>query len=151
MNSSLNKHQQRRLEVTLYLVERSLDEMADYLRGELPCGEMYETHSDLSLEEQNELLTHIGEAKQRIARIKNDFGLDAGTNDLRGIIMGYLSSLWESLHNTRPRNLKGFGTVAPELFETLDPELMQIINLVGAMSRLLGARARQRDSNRAQL
>jgi hypothetical protein len=94
---------------------------------------MYETVSDLSLDERADMLAHIDGAKQEIAKIKSDFGLDLRTNDLRGMIMGYLSSLWESLHNTRPRNLKGFGTVAPELYETLDPELIQIIDRINTM------------------
>jgi hypothetical protein len=59
--------------------------------------------------------------------------------------------LWESLHNARPRNLRGFGTVTPELFEMLDPEWMRVIDLVGAMSRAVGVHARRRDSNRTQL
>jgi hypothetical protein len=133
VNSLLNTHQRRRLEVTLYLVEQGLDEIAGYLRGELPAGEMYKTVSDLSFDERTEMLAHIDEAKQQIAKIKSDFGLDPRTNDLRGMIMGYLSSLWESLHNTRPRNLKGFGPVAPGLDETLDPELIQIIGRINTM------------------
>jgi hypothetical protein len=137
VNSLLNKHQERRLEVTLYLVEQGLDEIAGYLRGELQSGEMYETVSDLSLEERKELLICVDDAKKHIARIKSDFALEARINDVRGMIMGYLSSLWESLHNTRPRNLKGFGIVAPELFETLDPDLMKLIHLVNAMLTLV--------------
>ncbi len=133
MSSLLNTHQRRRVEVTLYLVEQGLDEIAGYLRGELPAGEMYEMVSDLSLDERTAMLAHIDDAKRKIAKIKNDFGLDARTNDLRGLIMGYLSSLWESLHNTRPRNLKGFGAVAPALYETLDPELIQIIDRINTM------------------
>lgn len=150
MNFLLNKHQKRRLEVTLYLVEQGLDVIAGLLRGELPSGEMYETVSDLSLKERSDTLARIEEAKQTIANIKIDFTLEARVNDARGIMMGHLSSLWESLHNTRPRNLKGFGTVAPELFDTLDPKLMRIIDLVSSMSRLLGSQARRRDFNRSE-
>jgi hypothetical protein len=112
---------------------------------------MYETASDLSKEERDELLERIDEAKHRIAKIKNNFSLEARTNDVRRMIIGYLSSLWESLHNTRPRNLKGFGAVAPELFETLDSELMHIIEVVGEMTRALGTLAGRRDSKRSQL
>lgn len=143
-NSSLNKHQERRLAVTLYLVEQGLDQIVDYLRRELPRGEMYDTTCDLSPEERDDVLARIEEAKQRIAKIKFEFQLQPKTNDVRAMIMGYLSSLWESLHNTRPRKLKGFGTVSPELFETLDPELMRIIEAVEAMIRRLGSRAGRR-------
>ncbi|HLF85037.1 MAG TPA: hypothetical protein VI837_12755 [Blastocatellia bacterium] len=133
----LNQYQAGRLQVTLYLVEQALDEISGYLRGQLPRGEMYITVSDLTAEQQDDMLKMIGEIKQRITGIKNQFGLDTRTNDLRRTIMGYLGSVWESLHNTRPRNLSGFGTVAPELFETLEPELLKIIGLVDSMSSTL--------------
>jgi hypothetical protein len=135
--TSLNQYQAGRLQVTLYLVERSPDEMSVYLRGELPRGEMYVTVSDLPAEQQDEMLKMIGEVKQRIAEIKEQFGLETRVNDVKKTIMAHLGSVWESLHNTRPRNLSGFGKVAPELFETLEPELLKIIALVDSMSSKL--------------
>jgi hypothetical protein len=133
----LNQYQAGRLQVTLYLVEQALDEICGYLRGQLPRGEMYITVSDLTAEQQAEILKMIGEIKQRIAEIKNEFDLETRVNDVKKTIMGHLGSVWESLHNTRPRNLSGFGEVAPELFETLEPELLRIIGLVDSMSSTL--------------
>jgi hypothetical protein len=83
------------------------------------------------------LLRLIDETKLTIAGIKNQFGLEARVNDLRAMIMGHLGSMWESLHNARPRNLSGFGAVSPELFETLDPRLMALVRLVTSMSQLI--------------
>jgi hypothetical protein len=126
MNSPLNKNQERRLEVTLYLVEQGLDEIAGYLRGELPAGEMYKTVSDLSLVKRKDMLAVIDLSKQRIAEIKNEFRLDTRINEVKGIIMGYLGSMWENLHNTRTKNLSGFGNVAPELVDLIN-RLSQVI------------------------
>jgi len=136
----LNQYQAGRLQVTLYLVEQALDEISSYLRGQLPRGEMYITVSDLTAAQQAEMSRVIGEIKRRIAEIKNQFALDTRTDDLRRTIMGYLGSVWESLHNTRPRNLSGFGPVAPELFETLEPQLLRMIALVDSMSSTLTRR-----------
>jgi hypothetical protein len=85
------------------------------------------------LDERTSLLASIDEAKLRIAAIKKDFGLEAKTNEVRRMIAGHLSSLWESVHNTRPANLGGFGPVEPTLYKTLDPELMRIIDIVNTM------------------
>jgi hypothetical protein len=134
-NSSLNLNQQRRIQITLYLLDQSLEVIAGYLREPLPCGEMYVTVSDLQQEQRDELLKLVGEIKTRIAEIRNQFGLETKVDDVRAMIMGYLGNMWESLHNARPRNLHGFGPVAPELFTTLDPRILQIIELVNAMSK----------------
>jgi hypothetical protein len=131
--SLLNKNQERRLQVTLYLVERGLDEITRYLRDELPSGEMYMTENDLTPDQQARMLETIDEIKKMIIEIKDAFSLEIRVNEVRGIIMGHLSSTWENLHNTRPQNLRGFGEVAPELFEALDPKLLIIIDLVSAM------------------
>src|SRR6266540_2320275 len=100
----LNRYQAGRLQVTLYLVEQALDQITGYLRGELPRGEMYITVSDLTAKQQGEMLKMIGEIKQWIAEIKNEFDLETRVNDVNKTIMGHLGSVWESLHNTRPRN-----------------------------------------------
>jgi hypothetical protein len=133
----LNINQRRRLEVTLYLIEPALDEMSLYLRGQLPRGAMYVTISDLSPDQSEELLRLIDETKRAIAEIKSQFGLEVRVNELRAMILGHLSSMWESLHNARPRNLSGFGAVSPQLFETLDPKLMALVHIMTSMSQLI--------------
>lgn len=133
----MNIHQRRRVEITLYLIEEALDEISQYLGGELPRGEMYLTISDIASVQRKELRRLIEETKLAIAGMKNYFGLEVRVNEVRAMIMGYLGSMWESLHNTRPRNLSGFGAVSPELFETLDPKLMELVRLIEAMSHLI--------------
>ena len=135
--SLLNENQARRLEITLYLVELSLDEIAGYLHGQIQSGEMYVTIRDLSDSQREKLLEVIGQVKREIASIRDQFGLDKRVNDVKGLIMGHFSSMWESLHNARPRNLGGFGDVAPELFENLDPAILQTIKILGRMPDIL--------------
>ena len=135
--SSLNPYQRRKLQVTLYLVEKALDEMTEYLRGELPKGAMYETVSPTTPQQRAEMQALIFQIKERVAAVKEMFDLEAKVNDVTAIIRGYLGSIWESLHNTRPRNLGGYGAVSPDLFETLDPELLRIISLINNLEKKL--------------
>jgi hypothetical protein len=101
---------------------------------------MYVTLSDLSETQSERMLEVIDQVKRGIASIRNQFGLDKRVNDVKGTIMAHFSSMWESLHNTRPRNLGGFGDVAPELFEILDPAILQIIKVLGRMPDILSRR-----------
>ena len=56
-NTCLNINQRRRLELTLYLIEQSLDEISQYLRDQMPRGAMYVIVSDLAPDQSEELLT----------------------------------------------------------------------------------------------
>jgi hypothetical protein len=137
LSSLLNPHQRRKLQVTLYLIEKGLDDMTHLLRGELPKGAMYETISHLTPQQETEMLALISQVKERIAALKEMFELEVKVDEVKAIMMGQLGSMWESLHNTRPRNLGGYGAVSPALFETLDPELLRIISLINDLEKTL--------------
>lgn len=111
--------------------------MADYLQGPLPRGELYVTISDLTEEQVEQMLDYIGRAKDKIAWLKSHYQLELRMDDVRSMIMGQLGSMWENLHNIRPRNLSGYGEVTPELFETLEPKLLEIVDVVNIMSSII--------------
>jgi hypothetical protein len=135
--SLLNESQQRRLEATLYLVDKAMGEIVGYLHEGPPGGEMYVTANDLTPFQRDALLRICADTREKVACVKNAFELPARTGDLGRIIAAQVSSLWENVHNCRSKNLRGFGKLDPVLAETLDPQLDEIITLLDAMMSVL--------------
>lgn len=137
----LNEHQRRRVEVSLGLFDRALLEIErNYLSADLPQGEMFAVSSDLSAEERAQIRTMIAQVRDRLRVLREIFHLTPYRKDARSLLRGYFSHFWAVLSDCRASALRGYGTVAPELSRTLDPEIEAILVLLERLECLLERR-----------
>jgi len=128
---SLNQHQQRRIEVSLAIIDRTLMEIERYyLSADSLKSEMFEITSDLNSDEVLEIKRLVQRFRERLKALKSRFHLDPQRMDLRSLLRSHLSYFWSVLHDCRSSKLKGYGVVDPELKKSLDPALDELLAIV---------------------
>jgi hypothetical protein len=134
----LNDHQQRRIEVSLAIIDRALMEIERYYLSAGPLtGELAEITNDLTPAEAAEIKQLAQEFRRRLKPLKDKFGLAPQRKDVRAILRGHFSHFWAVLHDCHSAKLKGYGSVDPELKTTLDPELDILLDLVAQLQRAI--------------
>jgi hypothetical protein len=135
----LNEPQQRRLEVTLSLIEQTMFELeACYLTGTtIVDGEMVRTRNDLTDAEVKRLLDLFGQVCQQIGQVRRQFHLRPQRHDLRRLLAAKFAHFWATLHDCRTPKLKGTGPLDPRLKQTLDPAIDQLIKRAEEMERVI--------------
>ena len=86
---------------------------------------------------KGELLKRISLVRERICVMKGEFDLEKRSKDASRDFMGKLVYGWEILEGAKARHLRGYGAVAEELANALDPHLNEIIILVDEMRDLV--------------
>jgi hypothetical protein len=133
--NELNEHQHRALSSRLSSIERELYKAERLLTGDLANGQLFETTSDITQVEAEELLRIIGAARQVIAELRSQFALTAKTETVRAWFLGHFSIIWTILEDCHSTKLEGFGEVSPKLMQSLDPKIDQLIMLVNSVSK----------------
>jgi hypothetical protein len=135
----LNEPQQRRLEVTLSLIEQTMMELeACYLtEGPVTNGEMIRITNDLTAAEVERLLDLFNQIRQQFGHIRRQFHLRPQTHDVRRVMAAKFAHFWATLHDCRTSKLKGTGAVEPRLKQTLDPAIDQLIELAIALEMVI--------------
>ncbi|MCS7158720.1 MAG: hypothetical protein N0A16_13485 [Blastocatellia bacterium] len=140
---ALNEHQRRRLEVSLRLFDRVLLEVErSYLSSDLVQGEMFELTSDLTPEEKARIVTTIREIRERLHILRERFQLEPQRRGAWSLLRGYFAHFWAVLSDCRASKLRGYGEVAPQLQQLLDPEIEGLLVLIERLERIVERRDR---------
>ena len=132
---SLNQYQQRSLGVTLRLLEKALDDI-EALLGAGHQGLLYAVRTEISPEREAELRQLSSDVRALLAELTQRYQLPVQQEDGLRIISARLSSAWEDLEDSRPRKLRRYGQVDPEVAEELEPRVEALTQLVLAMEKL---------------
>ena len=134
-NPLLNEHQHSALSMRLSSIERELHKAERLIKGDLAKGELFETTSDITQAESEELLKIIHAARQVIADLKSQLALTVKKQDVRAWMLGHFSIVWTILEDCHANKLGGFGEVSPELSQSLDPKIDQLIRMVNSINK----------------
>jgi hypothetical protein len=126
---SLNPNQVGAVTATLRLLEERLVEIERMVSKD-EQGILYRRVAQFTPTQRVQMNEIIRAMREQIRRAADEFQLPCeGQNAARHTI-GILSLSWESLEEIRSRKLKSYGEVDPELKQTLDPILQQLIRLL---------------------
>jgi hypothetical protein len=131
----LNQPQRNALANNLQQLERSLDEI-ERLLDSPPTGITYTTEVDFDPPTIQRIRETCRETRGQIADIAAAFELPQHRWDGRRMIVAEMSVAWIDLEDMRPPKLRRYGTVDPDLNETLAPRLERLMELVLAMREL---------------
>ena len=135
----LNEAQERSLTITLRLLERTLADQERLLVDPSPPLVLTNRVRDVDEAAAARLFSLSADAQREIHEIMAAYGLRPARESTRRILATALSVVWADLEDTRPKKLRGYGEVSPELIESLGPRIGQLIELVQAMQQLLDA------------
>lgn len=142
-DSHLNENQKRRVEIALFLLDRDLDEVMQLLKNEASSGILYAVEKDIDANVAARLVADANEIKVTIADLKTCFGLEPQVRLSSRTIRALLAASWVRIHDARPRNLGGMGAVDPTLFESLEPALVHLIEILQRMENLVESQDEQ--------
>ncbi|CAG0941454.1 hypothetical protein ANRL1_00556 [Anaerolineae bacterium] len=143
---SLNPNQVRTVTVTLRLLEERLAEI-ERIVSEDEQGILYRRVARFTPTQRAQMNDLIRAMRQQIRRATNAFELPREEQNAARHIIGALSMSWESLEEIRPRKLKSYGEVDPELKQTLDPILQRLIRLLFRLEDVAGDKTLTESTN----
>ena len=134
----LNGAQKRKLTIVLRMFEKELAHVEELMDADAE-GILYRRVTRLNEQEKSQLRGLAKVGRETLARLKERFDLTVDTEDGRGIILSHFVQLWVDLQEIRPQELRSSGEVDPVLYETLEPDLLELIQVVRSVPYVLGA------------
>ena len=131
----LNHNQKRYLGITLSVVEEELRRLRQRLQEGEEVGLFSHTADDLTAEEKTFLNGKIECLMASMIYLKNFFDLRHSHQELslRGVMKAMAVYLLVELEDVKSDRLKRYGEVHPELKQTLDLKLNEMISILGEM------------------
>ncbi len=130
----LSENHRRVLANTLRRVELAAWHLEEQLAREtIPHLTLTRFTHPPSPEQRSMLLQLAQQIRRQVTRLVEDYHLEVGEQDMLRTIMGEFTLLWCDLEDIRPRKLRAYGAVNPQLQAMLDPPLKRLIELVLAV------------------
>jgi hypothetical protein len=133
----ISDNHRRSISASLHLLDKDLCQWEQWLERPPAPGVMYQQRDNLSPPEKKEMRRRIRELRAEIARVRDELKLEPAQPSTASLITGQANILWEMLAELNRGSLRGYGTVAPELAEYLDPIGESLARQMYAISRLL--------------
>ncbi|HZU68762.1 MAG TPA: hypothetical protein VFA09_15900 [Ktedonobacteraceae bacterium] len=84
-------------------------------------------------EQRAALLQLVKHIRRQVVQLAEDYHLEVGEQHMLRTIMGEFTLLWCDVEDIRPRKLRAYGEVHPQLQAVLDPPLKRLIELLLAV------------------
>lgn len=125
----LSENHERAISITLNLIEKDIDEIERFINN-APKGRMYEIVDDLTEGQKEEALILIKSLKACINAFANRFGLKPAKTSIYGMLQSRLTTHWANACDIEPEKLRAYGTVDPDIVETLNFYTQKLIELL---------------------
>lgn len=134
---NLNSAQKRYLRASLYSFEKSLREIDQILTEGDVAGILFERRLALTAAQREQARDQIAQALQTLASFAHRLGLERSLEDPARIVMAEMSVSWANLEDCRPKRLKSYGELSPEIAREIDPAIDQLVNIAMKLTRLI--------------
>ena len=134
----LNESQLRRLSTVLATLEEDLLKIEVLLEGEAYTGAVFRLINNITPEVRDTIRHRIGKLREIIRTTAERFHLETNTKSSARQISAILSSCGVSIEECKSSYLHGYGHVAHDLTNVLDPELDLIIGLMWEIQNIIG-------------
>jgi hypothetical protein len=118
----LNENHQRHLRVTCEYMDKLLEEAESILRADASGSPFPRYITQISPENRRVIEEYIADMRAQFVRILGGLGISrdvVAIQDAHAIYV-LLNSIEIAIDDLRPRNMRGFGEVPPELAQELD-------------------------------
>jgi hypothetical protein len=123
---TLNENHKRSLTSTLLIVEQLLIDIKDLMiNPSQACTVEMVKDVENSIIDQN--LAVVDEALRQICLLKEKYRTDRATQSMQRNIDAKKSKIWEVLHNSKSRRLKGFGVFPQKLIKEYDGDIDHLL------------------------
>ena len=122
----LTDNHKRSLSSTFMIVERLLVDLADAMvNSTQTCCYELKKDIDIATIEQNQKA--IKEALSLICSLKEKYDTEKTVQSLKRIVDAKKTKIWETLHNSKSRRMKGFGEFPQKQGKEYDEDIDQLM------------------------
>jgi hypothetical protein len=124
----LTDNHKRSLSSTLMVVEQLLFELQDVMvnSNQTCCYELKKDLDNRTIEHNQEI---IKEALSLTCTLKEKYNADKAVQSMQRIIDAKKTKIWETLHNSKSRRMKGFGEFPQKLIKEYDNDLDHLMEI----------------------
>jgi hypothetical protein len=125
----LADNHKRSLSSTLIVVEQLLVEIESAMTdpGQETCCNELNNDLDSAAIEHNQKV--IKEALAAICLLKEKYNTDKAVQSLQRLINAKKTKIWETLHNSKSRRMKGFGEFPQHIIKEYDGDLDHLLEI----------------------
>jgi HEAT repeat protein len=113
--------------VTLTLVDRTLCEVEEWVKGRQVDSIFFKERNALSASQKERIHSEIARMRRVLEELRQILRLEASTEDAESAIRSKCAGLWEHLVELKAKYLRRYGEVPPDLAECLDPRADELI------------------------
>lgn len=124
----LTDNHKRSFSSTLQVVEQLLTEIKDQMgKSDQKC--CYEINNDLEALQVENNLKVIETALLKICSLKDKYDTDKKIQSLRRVVDTKKTKIWETLHNSKSRRMKGYGEFAQKTVKEYDKDIDELMEI----------------------
>jgi len=122
----LTENHKRSLSSTLIIVEQLLEELEDIMANskQTCCYELKKDLDKITIEHNQKV---IKEALTIICSLKEKYNTDKSFQSLQRMVDAKKTKIWETLHNSKSRRMKGFGEFPQIHIKEYDGDIDQLM------------------------
>jgi hypothetical protein len=136
--SYANEAQLRAIAIRLRLLDEAICEVEQFVHGrEIRSIFVVETNT-LAPSQRKALAAGISAIRDILDQFRADFHFIVSPRDAAGIVRGECNGQWLPLTEMQSRYLRGYGEVAKELAEYLDPKADELLRRLRLMAAICG-------------
>ena len=124
----LTDNHKRSFSSTLQVVEQLLTEMKDQMviSNQKCC---YEIKKDLEDSQIENNLKVIDTALLKICSLKDKYSTEKNIQSLRRVVDTKKTKIWETLHNSKSRRMKGYGEFGQKIGKEYDNDIEELMEI----------------------
>jgi len=122
----------RSVSVTVYMIEKSIDELEVMLTTESKYF-TYETINDLDAKDTERMLEVIKQVRKVIDVLVKKYRLNREVTYMSRILNARESKMWEVLSDTTSKRMKGFGYLPEDAAVELDEDIQTLTRLINLL------------------
>jgi hypothetical protein len=130
---SLTENHQRSFSSTLHVVEQLLSDIKDQmLNTDQHC--CYEITRDLEHLHIENNLKVIETALDKVCYLKDKYNTEKDFLSLRRVVDTKKTKIWETLHNSKSRRMKGYGEFPQKIAKEYDKDIDDLMEITEKIS-----------------
>ncbi len=137
MDEGLSEGHRRALSSRMLIVDSAIVRVLGLLEDRKTPAAMKSIEGSVTAEQQEEITARLLQLQARLASLATRYNLEPAKRDLRRILASEVSRIWVALEDSRPRRLKGYGSLPAETAAALEAQMQEMLQIANSLMAIL--------------
>ena len=130
---ALSANHRRNLSATLRAIEEAIDEMEDVINSSTDEKITKTVQKDMTDEERKKIVGGVQQLRSSVNEMFFALGLERRVVSENRFLGARVTHIWSMLLDSTPEELKGYGSLPPELASLIEQHLEKMLKIVEGM------------------